>query len=60
MVLLSLGMQCHIQNQLLEHLGRACGTANGGSAKTLANFAGKLKVAFCWTLMEFGLGNGLA
>jgi hypothetical protein len=53
-------MQCHIQNQLLEHLGRACGTANGGSAKTLANFAGKLKVAFCWTLMEFGLGNGLA
>jgi hypothetical protein len=59
-----LGLRCHIQNDaqsLFQNTRREpVGLPMVAATRLCGTSAGKLKVAFCGTLMEFGLGNGLS
>ncbi len=58
-----LGLRCHIQTitqSLFQNTqGEPVGLPMVAATRLLRTFAVKLKVAFCGTLMKFGLGNGL-
>jgi hypothetical protein len=58
-----LGLQCHIQTNaksLFQNTQEEpVGLPMAAATRPWRTFAGKFKVAFCGTLMEIGLGNGL-